>query len=642
MTKRFYITTPIYYVNAPPHIGHAYTTIVADVLNRFYKLMEYETFFLTGTDEHGDKIVQAAQEAGLSPKEYADRISGLFRNTWPKLNISNDFFIRTTDDYHKKVVQYVLQKVYEAGDIYFGSYRGLYCIGCERFYTEKELVDGKCPDHDKPPVVREEENYFFRMSKYQSWLIEYIEQNPDFIRPERYRNEVLGFLREPLEDLCISRPKERLSWGIPLPFDDRYVTYVWFDALINYISALGYPDGELFHKFWPVVHHLIAKDILKPHAIYWPTMLKAAGIPPYRSLNVHGYWKIEEGKMSKSKGTVVRPLDLVSIYGLDAFRYFLMREMVFGLDANFSEEALIQRLNADLANDLGNLFSRTSAMVQRFCGGTVPEWRDQTDDARDRELLAKCDEVKSTYVPAMEGMEFHKALISVWELINGANKYIDEVAPWELAKQGNRDRLDQALRLLLEANHLVAVLIAPFMPGTAEEMLRRLGTPRKALDLLWSRDASIPALKTGVPVEKGEALFPRVDIEAWRKRKQQEEAKLKEEPQVKESDGLISIEEFQKVKLMVGTILEAERIPKSKKLVILKVDIGEVRQVVAGIAEHYDPSELVGKQVVLVANLQPAKLMGVESHGMVLAATGPEGLALITPEKPVHPGAVVK
>ena len=642
MTKRFYVTTPIYYVNAPPHIGHAYTTIVADVLNRFYKLMEYETFFLTGTDEHGDKIVQAAQEAGLSPKEYADRISELFRNTWPKLNISNDFFIRTTDDYHKKVVQYVLQKVYEAGDIYFGSYRGLYCIGCERFYTERELVDGKCPDHDKPPVLREEENYFFHMSKYQSWLIEYIEQNPDFIRPERYRNEVLGFLREPLEDLCISRPKERLSWGIPLPFDDRYVTYVWFDALINYISALGYPDGELFHKFWPVANHLIAKDILKPHAIYWPTMLKAAGIPPYRSLNVHGYWKIEEGKMSKSKGTVVRPLDLVNIYGLDAFRYFLMREMVFGLDANFSEEALIQRLNSDLANDLGNLFSRTSAMVQRFCGGTVPEWRDQIDNARDRELLVKCEEIKSAYVSAMEGMEFHKALIAVWELINGANKYIDEVAPWELAKRGDRDRLDQALRLLLEVNHLVAVLIAPFMPGTAEEMLRRLGTPKKALELLWSSDASIPALNAGVSVEKGEALFPRVDIEAWRKKKQQDEAKPKEEAQVKESDALISIEEFQKVKLVVGTILEAERIPKSKKLVMLKVDIGEVRQVVAGIAEHYEPSELVGKQVVLVANLQPAKLMGVESHGMVLAASGPEGLALITPEKPVPSGAVVK
>lgn len=642
MAKRFYITTPIYYVNAPPHIGHAYTTVVADVLNRFYRLMEHETFFLTGTDEHGDKIVQAAQEAGLSPQEYADKISDMFRTTWPKLNISYDYFIRTTSPEHKKVVQYVLQKVYDAGDIYFGSYRGLYCVGCERFLTERELVDGKCPDHDKPPVTREEENYFFRMSKYQSWLIEYIGENPDFITPERYRNEVLGFLREPLEDLCISRPKERLSWGIPLPFDDRYVTYVWFDALINYISALGYPDGALFHKFWPVAHHLIAKDILKPHAIYWPTMLKAAGILPYRGLHVHGYWKIEEAKMSKSKGTVVRPLDLVNIYGLDAFRYFLMREMVFGLDANFSEEALIQRLNADLANDLGNLFSRTAAMVQRFCGGSTPEWVSPDGNAHDKELFNKCEETKAHYVEAMQAMEFHKALIALWELINQANKYIDDVAPWELAKQGDRERLGKVMRLLLEVNHLAAVLIVPFMPETAEKMLKRLGRPRSAFDLAWSKDTSLPALKAGEPIEKGEALFPRVDLDAWRQRKQQQEVRGKGEETLKSADEMISIEEFQKVKLVVGTILQAERIPKSKKLMKLKVDIGEIRQVVAGIAEYYEPADLVGKQVVIVANLKPAKLMGVESHGMVLAAGSPDGLALIMPEKVTPPGSVVK
>lgn len=372
MAKTFYITTPIYYVNAEPHIGHAYTTIVADVMNRFHKLTGCKTYFLTGTDEHGDKIVQAARDAGVEPKEYVDRISGIFRNTWPVLNISYDRFIRTTDPEHMKVVQYILQKVYESGDIYFSAYKGLYCVGCERFYTEKELVDGKCPDHDKEPIEREEANYFFRMSKYQNWLIKHIEANPGFIRPERYRNEVLSFLREPLEDLCISRPKERLSWGIPLPFDDRYVTYVWFDALINYVSAIGYPDGELFAEYWPSAQHLIAKDILKPHGIYWPTMIKAAGLQPYQNLNVHGYWKINEGKMSKSRGTVVRPLDLVSDYGLDAFRYFLLREMVFGLDSNFSEDALVQRLNADLANDLGNLFSRTLAMTAKFFDGKVP------------------------------------------------------------------------------------------------------------------------------------------------------------------------------------------------------------------------------------------------------------------------------
>jgi len=638
--KRFYVTTPIYYVNAAPHIGHAYTTIVADVVNRFYKLMGYETYFLTGTDEHGDKITQAAREAGMEPKAYVDKISQLFRDLWPRLNISNDYFIRTTDESHKRVVQYILQKVYDAGDIYFGSYRGLYCVGCERFYTERELVNGKCPDHDKEPVVREEENYFFRMSKYQDWLVEYIKNHPEFIQPERYRNEVLAFLRDPLEDLCISRPKERLSWGITLPFDDRYVTYVWFDALINYVSALGYPDGDLFKKFWPVANHIIAKDILKPHGIYWPTMLKAAGIEPYQSLHVHGYWKIEEGKMSKSKGTVVRPLDLVNIYGLDAFRYFLLREMVFGLDANFSEEALIQRLNSDLANDLGNLFSRTLAMVQKFCNGRVPSMPEGGEEPTEAEIWEQADRTAEEYEKSMREFAFHKALIAIWELINRANKYVDEMAPWELAKdETRRKRLAVVMRTLLEINRMVAVLIAPFMPGTAEEMLIRLGIDKKVLELRWEDARKRLGLKEGYEVEKGKALFPRVNMEEWKKKMEKEQ---KEDRPVEKVDELISIEEFQRIKLKVATVLEAERVPKSKKLMKLIVDVGGKRQIVAGIAQYYEPEDLVGKQVVIVSNLKPAKLMGIESQGMMLAAESPEGLAMVTCDKPVPAGSEVR
>uniref|UniRef100_A0A832EKF9 Methionine--tRNA ligase n=1 Tax=Desulfacinum infernum TaxID=35837 RepID=A0A832EKF9_9BACT len=653
MEKRFYVTTPIYYVNAEPHIGHAYTTIVADVLNRFHRLMGYETYFLTGTDEHGDKIVQAAEAAGTDPKSYADRISALFRDTWPKLNISHDDFIRTTEPRHIRVVQDILQKVYDKGDIYFDTYRGRYCVGCERFITDRELVDGKCPDHDTPPVEREEANYFFRMSAYQPWLIDHIERNPDFIRPERYKNEVLAFLREPLEDLCISRPRERLDWGIPLPFDERFVTYVWFDALINYVSALGYPDGELFEKFWPVAQHLIAKDILKPHGVYWPTMLKAAGIEPYRHLNVHGYWKINEGKMSKSRGTVVRPLDLAPQYGLDAFRYFLLREMVFGLDANFSEDALVQRLNADLANDLGNLFSRTLAMTGRYFGGTVPPFGDP-EEAEDAALRSDLERAVGIYREEIPQLAFHKALMAVWDVVNAANRYIDHTAPWDLAKDAaRRGRLQRVIRTLLELNKTVAVLIAPFMPQTAEKMLARLGIERKALDMRLDRDAVWGSLTEGTAVEKGDALFPRVGtkketpsapmpVEAASEAPKPAGAREPSETAAAPSQGeLIGIDVFQRLDLRVAVIQAAERVPKSKKLVKLLVDMGETRQVVAGIGEHYAPEDLVGKTVVLVANLKPARLMGVASHGMILAAHDAEGLRLITTDAPAAPGSKV-
>ncbi|MFV0421737.1 methionine--tRNA ligase [Oleidesulfovibrio sp.] len=645
----FYITTPIYYVNAKPHLGHAYTTIIADALRRFHMLLGKKTYFLTGTDEHGDKIVQAAEKNGCSPQEYVDNISSTFRDLWPSMGIQYDHFVRTTDESHKKCVQAMLQKVYDSGDIYFGEYGGHYCYGCERFYTEKELENGLCPQHQVKPEYIAEKNYFFRMSKYQDWLKQYILDNPDFIRPERYRNEVLSLLDSgALEDLCISRPKSRLSWGVELPFDTDYVCYVWFDALLNYVSALDWPDGEKFSTFWPGVQHLVAKDILKPHAVFWPTMLKAAGLEPYNNLNVHGYWLVRDTKMSKSLGNVVEPLEVAKSYGLSAFRYFLLREMHFGSDASFSEESLVARLNADLANDLGNLFSRVLSMTGKYFDGVVPAPAEYTE--ADEEIQTLAAEACRNYVRLFERVRFSNALESLWELVRALNKYVDSSAPWALHKAGDTERLGTVLYVLLECMRKVAVNLWPVMPEAAEAMLAQLQLPFDVACVRLQDEAEAWGhLPSGGTVQVSSSLFPRVD---WDKEKQRIEAEaaatasksaekpVQEKNADSEPEGYAEFEDFQKVELRVGTVLCVENHPKADKLYRVEVDLGEQkpRQIIAGLKEFFAPEDLQGKQVVIVANLKPRKLRGLESQGMILALRTEDGMELLTSSNAVPNG----
>lgn len=641
-----YITTPIYYVNAMPHLGHAYTTIVTDTYSRYRKLCGDEVRFQTGTDEHGEKIAQAAAAENVSPKEYADRISESFRNAWPPLAIFPDNFIRTTDPRHIRVVQQILQQVYDQGDIYFSEYSGLYCQGCERFLTDKELVDGNCPDHQRAPTEVAEQNYFFRMSKYQDWLIAHIKNNPEFITPERYRNEVLSFLNEPLEDLCISRPTSRLTWGIPLPFDHNFVTYVWFDALINYLTGIGFPDGPDFNRYWSAAEHVIAKDILKPHAIYWPTMLKAMGVEPYRRLHVHGYWNVDETKMSKSIGNVIRPGELVDLYGADAVRYFVLREMSFGLDASFSTQAIIERQNSDLANDLGNLFSRSLTMIGKYADNSIPEPFKGLLNDLDREFINAVEHMVSEYRHNMESFNFSRALQEVWKVIGMMNRFIVTNAPWELAKDPIQEkRLMTVLYFLAESLRIITLVLRPIMPAAAAKMAEALGLEAEmesaTLDFAGKWGLSRP----GTRINAGRQLFPRLDNKKKTAQPPQGKpaGKSKKEPEA-QPDGLITFDQFGKIELRVAQVIAAEKIAKADKLLKLTVNAPEERTIVAGIAKHYAPEDLIGRLVLIAANLKPAKLMGVTSQGMVLAAKetdeqGNERLVLATVSDPIAPGS---
>lgn len=633
--RTFYITTPIYYVNDLPHIGHMYTTVVADVLARFKRMRGFEVFFLTGTDEHGQKIERAAREQGIPPQALADQVVGRYHELWRELAITHDDFIRTTQERHKAGVRELIRRMSEAGDIYKASYEGWYCAGCESFYPETQLKDGRCPDFGHPVERLAEESYFFRLSAYQEKLLTFYRENPDFVRPASRFNEVVRFVEGGLKDLSISRAS--LRWGIPWPGDDRHVVYVWVDALTNYISALGFgsENQDRFQRFWPADLHLVGKDILRFHCVYWPAFLMSAGLPLPKQVFGHGWWLKDEKKMSKSLGNVVRPDYLIRQFGADPVRYFFLREMTFGQDASFSDEGFLSRYNADLANGLGNTFARVMAMARRYFDGRTPP-----EACGESTLRAKAEEVVARYLESMEGYEFHRALEAVWELLSAVDGYVTEKAPWGIFKaEGASGRLSRIMYNCLESLRLVAVMISPVMPGTADKVFAALPTdePGKK-QLAWGM---LP-VSAALGPDQG-PLFPKVDDKAFF-------AEVKVSEQVSEQGStqqseLVSIEEFARIKLVVGKVVTAERVPKSKKLVRLEVDLGEgqLRQIVAGIGGSYQPEELLGKLIVVVANLKPATLMGVESRGMLLAATLPDGSpVLLTPEKDVPPGAGVK
>ncbi len=644
MQNKFYVTTPIYYVNDQPHVGHAYTTVLADVLARYHRLLGVPTFFLTGSDEHGQKVAKAAAAAGLTPQEQADRTVVRFQQLWKKLGITHDDFIRTTEDRHKLIVQKILADLFQRDEIYRAEYDGWYCVPCERFFTEKDLVNGNCPDCSRPVEKIKEANYFFRMGKYQQWLIDYIQTHPKFIQPDFRRNETLGFLRKPLADLCISRPKSRLNWGIELPFDADYVCYVWFDALVNYISAVGYlADDAAFQKWWPCSVHLIGKDILTTHTVYWPTMLQAMGAPQPESVFAHGWWLTGGSKMSKTAGNVVNPMEMAERFGVDAFRYFLIAEMVMGQDASFTEDSFVRRYNSDLANDLGNLLNRLTNMTGRYFEGKLPApAEDARAGAEEKELWDAVQLAVTTMERSINEMRLQEGLGAVIVAVKAINRYLELKQPWTLAKQADKLPLATTLFTAAESLRVCAGLLYPVMPEKMTVVLRSLGQTRTTPQLDELRAWGV--LKPGAPVKEFGPLFPRVEKEAVSDQpaavSQKKPAAAAAVPGVVE---LLDYDYFAKLELRTAKIMNAEKIAGADKLLKLEVLVGEERrQIVAGIALYYTPEQVLGKTVVIVANLKPAKIRGVESQGMLLAASKGEKLVLVTLDGELSSGAKVK
>lgn len=644
--KSFYITTPIYYPSAKLHIGHAYCTTIADSVARFHRLADEEVFFLTGSDEHGQKIQQKAEEQGITPIEYVNPIVAGFQNLWKLLNISNDDFIRTTEKRHEKVVQEVFRRIYAKGDIYKGAYTGLYCTPCESYWTEHQLDEnGCCPDCHRPVQEVSEEAYFFKISKYAGRLLKYIEENPDFIQPVSRRNEMINFINQGMEDLCISRTS--FDWGIPVPIDDKHVIYVWFDALTNYLTPIGYlDDTEKFQKFWPANVHLVGKEIVRFHSIIWPCILMALDLPLPKQVFGHGWLVVDGTKMSKSIGNVVDPIGLIEEFGADAIRYFLLREINLGQDGNFSRDALIQRINSDLANDLGNLLHRTLNMVGKFQQGVVlaPEGRSEIDAS----LIEDAMSTVKTFADDMNNMKISHAIKAVWAFISRANKYIDETAPWALAKdESKKQELANTMYNLVEALRIISGLIYPYMPTTAGKLWQQLNLPGTIEELRLADIEKWGGTPVNMHIGQAQQLFPRIEVEKVEqpvneaKNKAEKQKSKKDKQKESQPEGEISIDDFAKIQLRVAKVLEAEAVPKADKLLKLKIDLGdEQRELVSGIAKQYKPEELVGKNVIVVANLKAAKIRGVVSHGMVLAASAGDDLQLVTVDMPV--GSVVR